>query len=323
MRKLMLCICVLWLMISGCNLVVTIPEPSPTQTHMPHPTRTTSAAPSEEPAAAFDPGLLGSVESDITYCSIDGVDLKLDLYFPENINGLWPVAVYVHGGGWQGGDKSTGAGYREVPDLVESGYLVASVNYRLAPEYRFPAMIEDVKCAIRYLRAHAVSYNLDPQHIGAWGGSAGGHLVSLLGVTDPSDGLEGRGGYQDQSSRVQAVVDMFGPADIRFLTDAVTTLTRVFGTADGSAPIFEVASPVIYTSADDPPFLILHGTHDPVVPSAHSEALYEALSEAGAQVTLVMVENAGHGFSSANGPIDPSRAEITELVVEFFDSILK
>jgi len=301
MKRLQLCFCFLWLTVSGCNLAGTTPEPSPTPTHAPPQTSTVSTAPSEEPAAAFDPSLLGSQESDITYCSIGGVELKLDLYFPESMDGLWPVAVYVHGGAWQGGDKSSGAGYRDVPDLVENGYLVATINYRLAPEYRFPAMIEDVKCAIRYLRA----------------------LVALLGVTDPGDGFEGQGGYQDQSSRVQAVVDMFGPADIRFLTDGVTTLRRVFGTADGSSPILELASPVIYASADDPPFLILHGTHDPVVPSAHSEALYEALSEAGAQATLVMVENAGHGFSSANGPIDPSRSEITELVVEFFDSILK
>lgn len=323
MKRLLLCICFLWLMMSGCEPVITTPEPSPTPTHAPRPTPTISAAPSQEPAAAFDQSLLGSQESDITYCSIGGVELKMDLYFPENIDGLWPVVVYVHGGAWQGGDKSEGAGYRDVPHLVANDYLVVSINYRLAPGYRFPAQIEDVKCAIRHLRAHASSYNLDPQRIGAWGGSAGGHLVSLLGVTDSGDGFEGDGGYLEQSSRVQAVVDLFGPADIRFGTDTGGTLQRVFGTSDTSASILEIASPVIYASADDPPFLIMHGTHDPVVPPAHSQALYDALNGAGVPVTLVLVENAGHGFSRMNGPIMPSRAEITEMIVEFFDSILK
>jgi acetyl esterase/lipase len=311
-------ICCLVLALAGC-----IPsDASPMDIH-PAPRPSPSASPLSPPTDAFDPSRLGGMEIDITYCTVEGVELKLDLYFPDDMDGLWPVAVYIHGGAWQGGDKSGGAGFREVPDLLERGFLVASVNYRLAPQYRFPAMIEDVKCAVRYLRAHAAHYNLDPQRIGAWGSSAGGHLVALLGVTDPGDGLEGRGGYQDQSSRVQAVVDMFGPADIRLATDAVPTLERVFGTSDPSAPIFELASPVVYATSDDPPFLILHGTEDPVVPAVHSEALHRALTDAGVASTLVLVEGAGHGFARMNGPIDPSRAEIAELVVEFFDSILK
>jgi acetyl esterase/lipase len=320
MRKL-LCIYFLALIISGCAPVEMTPTTTPNLFPTPRPRATATRLP--PPTAAFDPSRLGSVESDVTYCTVDGVELKLDLYFPEQMDDRWPVAVYIHGGAWQGGDKSGGAGYREVPDLVEHGYLVVSVNYRLAPQYRFPAMIEDVKCAIRYLRAHAAGYNLDPERIGAWGSSAGGHLVALLGVTDPGDGLEGRGGYQHQSSRVQAVVDMFGPTDMRLSTDAAATLQHVFGTADPSAPIFEIASPVLYASSDDPPFLILHGTEDPVVPAAHSEALFAALTDAGVEATLILVEGAGHGFARMNGPIVPSRPEITELVVDFFDSMLK
>ncbi len=323
MTKSLLRILSMTLLAAACKPLATAATRTLDQTPTPQPTSLTSATPSPSPTSGFDRGRLGSLESDITYCTVDGVELKMDLYFPESMDGLWPVAVYVHGGAWQAGDKTGGAGFREVPELVEHGYLVASINYRLAPRYRFPAQIEDVKCAIRHLRAHAASYNLDPQRIGAWGSSAGGHLVALLGVTDPNDGLEGQGGYPEQSSRVRAVVDLFGPADIRFGTDAVATLERVFGTSDTSAPILEMASPVIYASADDPPFLILHGTEDPVVPPEHSQALYEALTAAGVPVTLVLVENAGHGFASMNGAIEPSRADITTLIVEFFDSQLK
>ena len=327
MRRSLLNIICLAMLVAGCQPLATAspstpsPTPEPTKTNTPTviPTSTNTATP--EPA--FDRNRLGNLERDITYCTVGGVELKMDLYFPESMDGPWPAAVYVHGGAWQAGDKTAGAGYREVPELVAHGYLVASINYRLAPRYRFPAQIEDVKCAIRHLRAHAASYNLDPQRIGAWGSSAGGHLVALLGVTDPSDGLEGHGGYPEQSSRVQAVVDLFGPADIRFGTDPDPILERVFGTSDTSAPILQIASPVIYASADDPPFLILHGTEDPVVPPEQSQALYDALTAAGVPVTLVLVENAGHGFVSTNGAIDPSRAEITQLIVEFFDSLLK
>ncbi len=320
MRRILLT-SILTLILTGCILPATsrtIPPDLP-----PTPRPTASATPSPEAPVAFDSSRLGTTMNNTTYCTVDGLDLKLDLYFPDHMDGPWPVAVYIHGGAWQGGDKSGGAGFREVPELLEHGYLVASVNYRLAPQYRFPAMIEDVKCAVRYLRAHAADYNLDPERIGAWGSSAGGHLVALLGVTDPGDGLEGQGDYQDQSSRVQAVVDMFGPADIRLATDAVATLERVFGISDPSAPIFELASPVVYATSDDPPFLILHGTEDPVVPAVHSEALHQALTDAGVASTLILVEGAGHGFARMNGPIEPSRAEIADLVVEFFDSILK
>jgi acetyl esterase/lipase len=308
------------LLTSACiSTAVSATREAPTEPIAPTPG--SSATPSG--AEGFDPSRLGTVEEDITYCTAEGVDLKLDLYFPDSMDGPWPALLYVHGGAWQAGDKSGGAGYREVPDLVASGYLVASINYRLAPEYQFPAMIEDVKCAVRHLRANAAQYNLDPRRIGAWGSSAGGHLAALLGVTDASHGFEGQGGYAEQSSRVQAVVDLFGPADIRFGTDAIPTLERVFGTSDTSSPILQSASPVIYASADDPPFLILHGTDDPVVPPEHSQALYDALDAAEVEVTLVMVENAGHGFAPMDGPIDPSRAEITALIIEFFDSLFK
>jgi acetyl esterase/lipase len=271
----------------------------------------------------FDVSKLGTIESDVRYCTIEGVDLYMDVYYPEAMDGEWPAVVYVHGGAWMGGDKTSGAGYRELPELVSRGYLAISVNYRLAPDYAFPAMIEDVKCAIRHLRAHAGEYNIDPQRIGAWGSSAGGHLVSLLGVTDREQGFDQTGQYLDQSSRVMAVADLFGPADLTLATDAPRIRQAVFGTADPSAVILATASPVTYVTADDPPFLILHGDQDDVVPPEHSERLYARLTEAGVPVVFVLVENAGHGFARVDGAINPSRDQITGMIADFFDQHLK
>ncbi len=138
----------------------------------------TPAPPTPAPTSpAFDSSELGATERDITYCTMDGVELKMDIYYPASNESRWPVTMYVHGGGWSKGDKADGAGAIEIPALQSAGFLAAAVNYRLAPKYPFPAMIEDVKCAVRYLRAHADQYNLDPDRIGAWGGSAGGQSV--------------------------------------------------------------------------------------------------------------------------------------------------
>ncbi len=263
---------------------------------------------------------LGSVQRNITYCTVDGVQLKMDIYYPSSKDGLWPATLYVHGGGWSKGSKSGGAGAVEFEALQRAGFLVAAVNYRLAPEYQFPAMIEDVKCAVRYLRAHASEYNIDPNRIGAYGGSAGGHLVSLLGVTDASAGFD-VGEYLDQSSRVQAVADMFGPIDLTIPLDErqegkVQNIFGGFGLA--------LASPITYVSSDDPPFLILHGEDDPVVPISQSESFFAALQAANVPAEFVRVANAGHGFKPTDGKsISPSREEITQRIVEFFTEYLK
>jgi acetyl esterase/lipase len=274
---------------------------------------------------AIDPNKLGTVDRDVTYGTADGVALKMDVYYPEAAEGAVPAVIYVHGGAWIGGDKREGAGATEIPELISRGYLVAAVNYRLAPEYKFPAQIEDVKCAVRFLRANAATYGIDPGHIGAWGRSAGGHLVALLGVTDVNAGFEGSGGYANQSSRVQAVVDMFGPTDLTAIFQGADPqlLQAVFGTTNRNSDTVKRASPVTWVSSDDPPFLILHGEKDTLVPPSQSKILYERLIAAGVPATLVIVENAGHGFAPAGGTIDPSRTEITVLVADFFDQYLK
>jgi acetyl esterase/lipase len=152
---------------------------------------------------------------DVIYGKADAVELKMDIYFPPNEEGKpVPAVMFVHGGAWSVGDKSRMTFSQLLPLLVKRGYLVTSINYRLAPKYKFSAQIEDAKCAVRFLRAHAGEFNLDPNRIGVEGESAGGHLVALLGLTDANAGFEGNGGWNDQSSRVEAVADLFGPADL-------------------------------------------------------------------------------------------------------------
>src|SRR5262249_39045436 len=150
------------------------------------------------------------VHKDLEYVQGGHERQRLDLYVPERADTPLPVIVWIHGGAWMGGSKDGG-----VPALpfLGKGYAVASVNYRLSQHAVFPAQIQDCKAAIRWLRANAKTYNLDPERIGVWGASAGGHLVALLGTSGGVEDLEGKGGNADQSSRVQAVVDFFGPTD--------------------------------------------------------------------------------------------------------------
>jgi len=279
------------------------------------------AAPRLRAAAALFTGHVAA--RDVTYCTVDGVDLKMNIVYP-NSTGAEPAVVYVHGGGWTGGSKDRVG--PEATELIRRGYVVASIDYRLAPRYRFPAQIEDAKCAIRYLRAHAATYRIDPSHIGVWGGSAGGHLVALLGLAGTSAGWDNDGEYPDQSSAVQAVVDYFGPAD---LTDPVFAelhsdlMRSVFGASAPSDPAAAKASPVTYVKPGAPPFLIVQGDSDAVVPAGQSQELYSELNHAGDSARLIIVENAGHGFVPVGSPISPSREQIARLTADFFDAHLK
>ncbi len=295
----------------------------------------TGVAPANAGPEAIGAGLFGTaaevghyraIARDITYCTMDGVALTMDIYYPQTIGAKpAPVAVYVHGGAWMMEDKTTDTGIADIPELVRRGYLVAAVNYRLAPRHRFPAQIEDVKCAIRYLRAHAAMYGLDPNRIGAWGPSAGGQLAALLGLTGRDAGFD-VGEHADQSSRVQAVVDMYGPADMtRGHGNVIEKLLGflIFGTVSPQNPIFRRASPVTYITPDDAPFLIIQGEKDRLVPPAQSLEFHARLLAAGVPASLVLVRNAGHGFSARGGEIEPSRAELTTMLADFFDRYLR
>jgi acetyl esterase/lipase len=190
--------------------------------------------------------------------------------------------------------------------FTANGYAVAQVGYSLSQEAKFPAQIHDCKAAVRWLRANAAKYNLDPNKFVAWGGSAGGHLVALLGTSGGVAELEGNDNDLRESSRVQAVVDWFGLTDFLHIGDAKSDLqhnapdspeSKLIGGAllenkDKAAK----ASPITYVSKDAPPFLIMHGDHDRTVPFNQSELLYTALKEAGVDATLVPMKGAGHGF---------------------------
>jgi acetyl esterase/lipase len=279
-------------------------QTSPTATPQPTATQTPNPSPTPFP-------LYGEALTDVPYCTTGASLQKMDLYFPDS-GGPWPVLAYVHGGSWMHGDKTEAIVFAD--RMTSQGYLLVSINYRLYPEGKFPNMIEDVKCAIRFLRAHAGEYNLDPNRIAAMGPSAGGHLVSLLGASDVSAGWD-VGEYLDQSSRVQAVIAMA----------PVTDLTRKFPNADieamrgvgfGEDNIVR-ASPITHVTPDDPPFLFIHGDRDEVVPFEQSQLIYDRLVQTNVPAQLVIVKNAGHSLTTPDGSATPTFDEINQIILNF------
>lgn len=285
---------------------------------------TTSESGTTEETPLFDPAKLGTSESDVQFCVIDGVQLFMDIHWPTTDIGPFPAAIYVHGGGWSSGDKTENHQQYTTP-LNENGVVVFAINYRLANEYHFPAMIEDVKCAIRSIRANAGVYNVDPDAIGLFGGSAGGHLVALAGTADESAGWDDVGNYQDTSSAVQAVVDMFGPADltVEFEGNSSRSINNIFNTTDFEDMTF--ASPITYVTPNDPPFLLLHGEDDTLVPISQSESFLAALEAAGVNAELIRVKNSGHSFrpSVAKTETDPNREELADIISTWLVDQLK
>jgi acetyl esterase/lipase len=261
-----------------------------------------------------------TVVRDIVYARAPGKDLTLDIYRPDNATGKLPVIVWVHGGGWQSGSKDR----CPAAPLARDGYAVVSINYRLSHEAIFPAQIHDCKAAIRFLRANAGKYGLAPERIGAWGSSAGAHLVALLGTSGGVDELEGDLGNAQQSSRVQCVVDFFGPTDFTRMDAAGSNRNHdapnspesklIGGPIQQNKDKVARANPITYVTPDDPPFLILHGDMDETVPFNQSELLRDALKKAGVPVTFEPQPGKGHGFG---GPQFVRRAR------EFFDKHLK
>ena len=227
-----------------------------------------------------------------------GRPLHMDILRPRTRRAAQePVLVWVHGGGWRQGEPWPAPAH--LTGFVEEDYFVCSIEYRLSHEATFPAQIEDVKCAIRYLRAHAPRYGIDPNRIGIWGPSAGGHLAALAGTSGDVPELEGTGGWQGQSSRVQAVVDWSGPTDLTQLArahdDADSAVMGLIGglvrkNIDRAAK----ANPITYVKSGEPPFLIMHGTLDTIVPPSQSDLLHDALQKAGVSSQLVKVPEKGH-----------------------------
>jgi acetyl esterase/lipase len=244
---------------------------------------------------------------------------------PAVLHGRAPAAVYVHGGSWVSGDYDTGGFIinRIGPALAARGFVVVSLNYRLGPHDHWPAQIVDVKCAIRYLRANAGRFHIDPNAIGAWGQSAGGHLVALLGTAGPSAGWD-IGAYHNESSRVQAVVDMAGPSDLLTMGDQgdAVLVAESFISLLGDVPNQQLgadlkkASPTTYVHKGDPPFLILDSNNDEIVYPEQSQELAWYLGVDGVPRQLLTVYDGGHEFDTV-GEV-PSESQVVEAVVDFF-----
>jgi acetyl esterase/lipase len=303
---MLLLIVVLMLLLLACSAQRTPLPPTAT------PQQTSTPSPTPVPFQLY-----GETLTNVTYCTIDNTPLNMDLYFPDT-GGPWPAAVYVHGGSWIRGDKAEAAGFAR--GMTSQGYLVVSINYRLYPAARYPAMIHDVKCAIRSLRAKAGQYNIDPSRIAALGISAGGHLVALLGTSDQSAGLD-VGEYLDQSSRVQAVVAMAPATDLtRSFPNADIELMRQVGFGEDN--ILQ-ASPITHVTEDDPPFLLIHGDRDAVVPHEQSQLIYERLLQANVPAQLVIVKNGDHSLIAFDGSATPTLGEINQIILNFLAQYLK
>jgi acetyl esterase/lipase len=264
-------------------------------------------------------------EADVEYGRAGQRSLTLDLFRPKDQGAkMLPVVVYIHGGGWQQGDKNEG--HRVLSELVLSGnYAAVTVGYRLSGEAIWPAQIHDCKAAVRWVRARAMTYGFDPDRIGACGGSAGGHLAAMLGVAGDVDELEGECGNPGYSSRVQCVAATSGAYDfVHFYEQtagksngirARTVVRQLLGgTPDEQTKAARSASALTYVSGDDPPFLLGHGTLDPSVPFDQSLTFLAALKNASVPATFIRFENGGH---IGGGPQFQERRRV------FFDKYLR
>jgi acetyl esterase/lipase len=245
---------------------------------------------------------------DVEYGKGGDQKLTLHLALPGNAEPARPALVFIHGGGWAGGKKDD---LKEpIREAAQKGYVAVSVGYRLAPKNPFPAQVEDVKCAVRWLRAHADDLKLDPKRIGAIGFSAGAHLSMMLGVMDKDDGLEGEGGWQDQSSKVQAVVAYFGPVDLLGEYPPVSQeIVRNFigGTKAEKAADYRRASPITYVNAGDAPMLLFQGTNDVLVPYNQAYMMARALTSAKVPGRVELILGANHGWGGQD--LDHTRTE--------------
>jgi acetyl esterase/lipase len=253
--------------------------------------------------------------------------LRLNIARPKQLpKEPMPAIVFIHGGAWRGGSYGGSQNY----PFAAKGYFTVNIEYRLSGEATFPAQIHDCKAAIRWLRANAYKYNIDAERMGVWGSSAGGHLAALLGTSGDVAELEGEGGSEGFSSRVQAVVDLFGPTDFSKMGGRHNNIDSpecqlVGGLLCERAELVSLANPITYVTPDDPPFLIIHGEKDRAVPFNQSELLDKAFRKAGVESTLIKVENGDHGFrpNPPDAPMKPTRQQILRMIMDFFDDHIR
>ena len=236
--------------------------------------------------------------TDVVYGKAGDEELKLNLAVPKGLKGPTPGLIYIHGGGWSGGDKKSFDQFAK--NAAQAGYVAATIDYRLAPKHQFPAQVEDCQCAVRWMRAHAGELQVDPQRIGAVGGSAGAHLALMLGVMDKDDGLEGEGGWPEQSSKVQAVVSYVGPVNlVGDFPEVSQGILKNFlgGPMDERLELYRRASPITYVNAGDSPMLLYAGTKDQLVPYDQAFQMAKAMTDAEIAGRVEFLIGEGHGFS--------------------------
>lgn len=259
-----------------------------------------------------------TLERNIEYGTGGDHGLQLDLYTPKDNSKPRPAVLFFHGGGWS-------KGYRQIyhyycVKFAEHGYIVATASYRLSGEAKFPAAVEDAKCAVRWLRTNAEKRGIDPNHIGVAGGSAGGHLALMVGYSSDVPELEGKGGNAETSSGVQAVVDLYGPTDLT--TDFAKSrgeVTSFLGKKYDEAPdTYKLASPITHLTKDDPPTLILHGSIDTTVPIEQAELLVSKCKEVGVKCDYDRIEGWPHTMDLEAGVNRHCMAKM----FEFFDKHL-
>jgi acetyl esterase/lipase len=273
------------------------------------------------PPTASESTAAAAVLSDLAFEAVGGDTLRLDLALPARV-GPHPVVVLLHGGGWEGGDRRDM--HREMRVLAARGYAAAAVSYRLTRASRdvFPAAVQDVRCAVRWLRARAPELDLDAAHVGALGFSAGAHLASMLGtgvderVLDPV-AQRARAAVPtcltpaDPSATVQAVVSVAGPQDLRvdgpYTREQARLVTNFLGVFPGDAPqVARAASPIAHVSPGAAPFLLIHGTRDELVPIAHARRMRDALRAVGVPATMLELRGVGHAFPGLDSDDAPS-----------------
>lgn len=262
------------------------------------------------------------VSKNIVYAITEKDTLLLDVYWHDSVAESEPLVIWIHGGGWRKGSKNNP---REAIKLLEHGYAVASINYRLSHQAKFPAQIKDCRAAIRWLKAHAKEFNADSSRVGVWGASAGGHLSALLGTSWHRKEWETIGNFKDISSKVHAVCDYYGPTDFLRMDDRPGKWVHndpdspegllIGGPIQENKEKVAQANPISHIHPETPPFLILHGKEDKLVIWEQSQMLHDALQAQGQSSQFILLEGLGHGGKGW--------PELTIHPLNFFNKVLK
>jgi acetyl esterase/lipase len=262
-------------------------------------------------------------EKNIEYSNPDDQHLQLNMARPKEGTGPFPAVICIHGGGFRAGTRESFNGL--CLQLAERGYVAVTVSYRLAPKYQFPAAVYDVKAAVRWMRANAEKYQIDPDRIGTTGGSAGGHLAQFLGVTSGVRKFEGDGGNAEYSSSVKCVVNFYGPSDFTKSYDASVDAKDVLplflgGNLQQERHRHIESSPLYWVTPEAAPTLFVHGTKDAYVAHEQAEWIVERMKAADVEATLMTIEHGDHGFRTSSPEV---KEQIENARFEFFEKHLK